>query len=462
MWTKRFLLIGLIGLSALGTEDRGWAFEPCRIVVLDAELNWPVPLVELRTVHDVRFVSDNAGVIAFDLAEGMHRETWFAVHGHGYTVPADGFSYRGVRLTPEPGKTLTVKVQRTIVAKRLGRLTGSGLFGESLKCDPRTENVETGVLGCDSVQNAVHNGRLYWFWGDTNLPHYPLGIFHATGATSAVMPLTRWEPPLRLSLEYFRDPQGKPRGVAKLPGTGPTWLTGVISLPDRAGTSHLVSAYMKVKPPLEAYEWGLAEWNDAQGEFQPLRTIWTKSESSPNPPPVPEGHPVLWTDEQGTSWVLFGNPFPRLKCPVLYEAWQDPTQWITLTPPESLEDAAGNSVKPHSGSMAWNDFRQRWVTVFMQSFGKPSAFGELWYAEARSPLGPWGRAVKVLSHDNYTFYNPRLHPEFTPQEPRVLLFEGTYTATFANKPPPTPRYDYNQVLYRLDLDDPALAPAYTP
>ena len=23
-------------------------------------------------------------------------------------------------------------------------------------------------------------------------------------------------------------------------------------------------------------------------------------------------------------------------------------------------------------------------------------------------------AVKVLSHDNYTFYNPRLHLEFTP------------------------------------------------
>lgn len=25
---------------------------------------------------------------------------------------------------------------------------------------------------------------------------------------------------------------------------------------------------------------------------------------------------------------------------------------------------------------------------------------------------------------------------------------------------PTPRYDYNQILYRLDLDDPRLAPAH--
>jgi hypothetical protein len=68
--------------------------------------------------------------------------------------------------------------------------------------------------------------------------------------------------------------------------------------------------------------------------------------------------------------------------------------------------------------------------------------------------------VKVLSHDNYTFYNPRLHPEFTDPDSPVLLFEGTYTATFADRPQPTPRYDYNQILYRLDLDDAALAPAH--
>ena len=95
----------------------------------------------------------------------------------------------------------------------------------------------------------------------------------------------------------------------------------------------------------------------------------------------------------------------------------------------------------------------------MQNGGEPSPFGELWYAEANAPTGPWGTAVKVLSHDNYTFYNPRLHPEFTPDESPMLIFEGTYTATFAKHPPATPRYDYNQMLYRLDLDDPALAPA---
>ena len=72
------------------------------------------------------------------------------------------------------------------------------------------------------------------------------------------------------------------------------------------------------------------------------------------------------------------------------------------------------------------------------------------------PTGPWGPAVKVVTHANYTFYNPRLHPEFTPADSPILLFEGTYTRQFAEHPAATPRHDYNQVLSRLDLDDPAV------
>src|SRR5262245_12737600 len=73
---------------------------PCRIEVVEKASGWPVPLVELRTTHNVRLVSDNAGVIAFDLPELMGRETWFEVHGQGYEVPKDGFGMRGVRVTP--------------------------------------------------------------------------------------------------------------------------------------------------------------------------------------------------------------------------------------------------------------------------------------------------------------------------------------------------------------------------
>jgi len=36
-------------------------------------------------------------------------------------------------------------------------------------------------------------------------------------------------------------------------------------------------------------------------------------------------------------------------------------------------------------------------------------------------------------------------------------FEGTYTSTFSGNKDPTPRYDYNQVMYQMDLADPGLA-----
>jgi len=436
------------------------AVEPCRIEMVERGSGWPVPLVELKTTHGVKFVSDNAGIIAFDLPELMDRETWVEVHSHGYGVAADGFGMRGRRFTPQPGGTFRIEVDRQNVARRLGRLTGAGLFAESRKCGLEPGPEESGVMGCDSVQTAVHQGKLFWAWGDTQLPHYPLGVFDMTSATTGVAPLASFEPPLRLPFNYFRDSKGLPRGVAKMPGAGPTWVSAYTDLPDKTGAGRLVGTYMKVRGFLEAYERGLCVWNEATASFDRRRVLWTKSAGPATAPPAPDGHPAFWQDEAGKRWVYFGNPFPFLRCPATFEAWENPETWEVLGPQTSLTDAAGGPpVTPHTGSIAWNAWRKRWVTVFLQANGKPSRMGELWYAEAPHPTGPWGPAVKVLTHDNYTFYNPRLHAEFSAPDSPVLIFEGTYTAEFADKPEPTPRWNYNQVLYRLDLDDPVLAGA---
>lgn len=432
----------------------------CKIVVTESGSGWPVPLVELKTTNLIRFVTDNAGVIAFDLPEFMGQEIWFDLQGHGYDIPADGFGNRGVRLLPERGKSIQIEVKRKIIAKRIGRLTGSGLFAESQKLGLEPHWRDAPLVGCDSVLNARHQGKLFWAWGDTTLARYPLGIFDTTSATTSLKPFEIFQPPLRPCFNYFHDSDGRPRGVAKMPGSGPTWLGGYVSLPDQSGQSRLVATYVKIQPPLEAYECGLCVWNETSSSFEPLRVVWSKSQQSPKPPVVPDGHPAFWTDESGQDFVLFGNPLPRVRCRARFEAWSDPAQWELLEPQKDIVSASDQKpIVPHTGSIAWNEFRQRWVTVFMQSFGKPSSFGELWYAESPSPTGPWGPAIKILSHNNYTFYNPRLHPEFSDQDPRVLIFEGTYTQQFADHPQPTPRYDYNQILYRLDLDDPALAPA---
>lgn len=64
----------------------------------------------------------------------------------------------------------------------------------------------------------------------------------------------------------------------------------------------------------------------------------------------------------------------------------------------------------------------------------------------------------MVTHTNYTFYNPKLHPGFVAPESPILLFEATYTQTFSDADVATPRHDYNQILYRLDLDKLDLTP----
>ncbi len=454
--TPFVLLAGLwlFAVAALADTSR-----PFRIDVVDDDNGWPVSLVELRTTHGLRFVTDNAGRIACDAPELNGVLTWFTVSGHGYEVPADGFGNRGVRLTPTPGGAATVKVKRALPAKRLGRLTGAGLFAESQKLGLETEGKESGVFGCDSIQSVVYGGKKYWMWGDTTMPHYVLGLFHMTGGTTAPR-LTSIEAPLRLTVDYFRDDTGRPRVLAPFPGAGPTWISGLAVLPDREGSDRLVCAYHKIKPPLESYETGLGVWNDETARFDPLKVVWTKTEGGPPSPALPEGHAVRWTDPEGRAWLMFGDPFPNLRCPVSYEAWADPSQWEKLEPQKHVTAAAdGKAIEPHRGSIIWHPWRERWVAIFCQNFGAPSAFGEIWYAEADAPTGPWGPAVKVLSHDDYSFYNPFIHAEFAPDNTPVLIFEGTYTATFSGAKQPTPRYDYNQILYRLDLDDSAFQAA---
>jgi hypothetical protein len=449
---KKAVLFWFVSLCA-------FAVEPCRIEITEKQTGWPVALVELRTTHHVRFISDNNGVIAMDSPELMARQVWFDVISPGYEVPKDGFGMRGVRLTCEPGKTLKVEVNRTSIAKRLGRITGAGIFSESQKLGRELDWKESGVFGQDSVQNAVFGKKMFWVWGDTTMPGYPLGIFDGTGATTDITPLPSFEPPLKLALKYFVNDKGQPRGVAPVGGEGPTWITGFVTLPDKDGKERLVASYMKITPPLEIYRWGLCVWNSDTEKFESLKELWDRSKNSSKPTLIPEGHPAFWNDPAGKRWLLFGNPLPKFKCPATVEAWQDFSTWEELKPQETLKSADGKNVKPHSGSIAWNEFRKGWVTVFMEHFGKPSVFGEIWYAEADAPTGPWGIAVKVLSHENYSFYNPRLHPEFTPAHSPILIFEGTYTKDFADRPHPTPRYEYNQVMYRLDLDDAKLKPA---
>ncbi len=430
----------------------------CMIEVRDRENSFPVPLVELKTVNGVRFVSDNAGVIAMDAHELFDQETYFGVSSPGYEATKDGFGFAGVRVIPRAGEKLVVYVQRTSIAKRLGRLTGSGLYHESQRCGRHLDWKDDPWVGCDSVQMTIYGGKPFWSWGDTSFQNYPLGNFAMSGARTTGVPVTQTAPPIMPRYALFLNEKGRTKGIAPISGPGPTWLTGYAALKDRTGNEHLVAIYRKIEKPMNTYELGLCEWNATTETFERVKVLWSKSMNTEEPKVVPSGHTVIDRSTPKPT-LLFGDPFPTFRCEATYERWLDSSSWQAVESPQELLSANDEKVVPHSGSIAFHPYRKRWVAVFMQKFGKPSAFGELWYAESDHPTGPWGKAVKILSHENYTFYNPRLWGEFVEADSKLLLFEGTYTEQFANRPIPTPRYDYNQILYRIDLDDPKLAPA---
>src|SRR5579871_3390143 len=74
-----------------GDEPAVWA----EIRVVDAATGRGVPLAELETVNGLRFVTDNAGRVAFHEPGLMGREVYFSVKSHGYEMPKDGFGFAG-------------------------------------------------------------------------------------------------------------------------------------------------------------------------------------------------------------------------------------------------------------------------------------------------------------------------------------------------------------------------------
>src|SRR5438105_3879297 len=178
-------LIAIVFCCAAGLGGQTKYF---KIQVVDDQSNRGVPLVELTSTADVSYFTDSNGIVAFDDPALMGREVFFHVKSHGYEFPKDGFGYRGVRLNVSEGGAATLKIHRLNIAERLYRITGEGIYRDTLLLGekPPIKNplINGLVSGQDSVMAIPYRGKIYWFWGDTNRPGYPLGNFGTSGATS--------------------------------------------------------------------------------------------------------------------------------------------------------------------------------------------------------------------------------------------------------------------------------------
>jgi len=500
-------IVAAASVAARAEESRYF-----KIKVVDDRTGRGVPLVELRTVHQTRYDTDSNGLVAFYEPGLMDRKVFFYVGSHGYEYPKDGFGNAGIVLEVREGGSAEIKVTRRNIAERLYRITGAGIYRDSVLLGvpaPIRHPVLNGqVFGQDSAMAVVWRDRIWWFWGDTNRPSYPLGLFHMSGATSSLPGRGGLDPSLGVDLEYFVGKDGFSRAMVPMAGPGPVWIDGLVVVPD-AGQDRLAGRYSRMKNLGEIHEHGLVVFDEGEKVFKKrvqldLHETWR----------FPQGHPILF-HEGAAAYYLFPRPYvmTRVKAelksvldPSCYEAftclepgtryqkaesrlqrtadgrllygWKPNTD--PIAGPEERELLRAGKIQPdearyqprdvdtrkpvemHLGSIRWNAFRKKWILIAVEKGGGPSFLGEIWYSESDAPTGPWRWAKRIVTHDKYTFYNPVHHDFFDQQGGRILYFEGTYATTFSGNPNPTPRYDYNQIMYRLDLADPRLPQPLAP
>jgi len=373
------------------------------------------------------------------------------------------------------------------------------------------------VVGQDSVQVAKYRNKLYWFWGDTNRLEYPLGLFRTAGATS-LLPHSKTptdsEPTESMSLtqdrgvdyQYFVGDNGFVRAMVDVTNPkGVVWIDGVVTVTgdEKDGKQQQLIAHFSRRNGLaEEYEHGILRYSDAREIFEVAATLPLKEKWR-----FPQNHPLKAIDGEA-EYLYFGTPYPVTRVPATSAAVHDPTQyqsWTCLDPasssdnPKPLRDEnkqldwqwrvappvtpkieqewlkrgllsqeeayylprdvlSERPIQLHSGSVYWNEYRQQYVMIAVEhTFDRasPSMLGEVYYTESKYPQGPYTDAIKILTHDKQSFYNPCWHPFFSEDGGRMIYFEGTYTNSFTNSPP-TPRYDYNQMMYRLDLNHESL------
>jgi hypothetical protein len=272
---------------------------------------------------------------------------------------------------------------------------------------------------------------------------------------------------------------GRPRKMMPLEDPGVVWLSGLVASGEKEGERKLLAHFSRRESLAKELEHGLALFDEKEGVFRRLKVLGPEDAWA-----FPDGHSL-----RDGGWVYFANPFPVVRVrddwqsladPAAYEAlaWdpdQESYRWQKEHPPVTQKEeagriasgAAGDSaryrvrdeqgelVEIHRGSVRWNPWLKAWLLVGNRFGGKgePSLLGEVYVCASARLEGPWEHAVKVATHPDYTYYNPVQFDFQDEQGGRVVYFQGTYSMMFSGNKTPVPRYDYNQLLYRLDLED---------
>lgn len=484
---------------------------PFGIQVVDGETSRGIPGIELRTTNDILFMTDSAGWVAFDEPGLLGARVFFSIKGDGYEYPHEVFGVRGAGIDTKSGGSTTLRMRRVNIAERLYRITGGGIYRDSVLLGnpvPLSNPVLNGkVFGQDSTIAVPYRGRIYWFWGDTSRPEGPLGHFGMAGAVSELPENGGLDPSSGVELDYFVGKDGFSRPMVDVAGEGMKWVGGAFTVRDAAGRDRMVGRLDRMKSLGEKLGAHLVVYDDDKDAFVELAK-WDKDSQL-----GPAGQAFRHTVD-GREYVYFAVPLGTLRVPADWDSVRDLTKYETFTcfergakwdekspppierdpttrkvvwgwkantdaptlaqqadlvkhgrlraeelwnNPQDVDSPTTRTVLLWAGSVRWNAWRGKWICIANEGFGAPSMLGEVWLGEADAPEGPWRRVKKIVTHEKYDFYNPVQHAFFDQQGGRLIYFEGTYSNTFSGATYVKPRYTYNQIMYRLDLGSPRLA-----
>lgn len=513
-WRFLAMLFLFLALTALVPALSASSSPYFRILVIDQETGRGIPAVRVQTINRGQYWTDNNGVVAFSEPDLLNQKVWFSVESHGYVFESNTFGIQGVALDIQPGGQAVIAMRRVNLAQRLYRLTGSGMYRDSLllgdKVPPIPEPGKVPVLGQDGGDMTLFKGRYYWLWGDTAIASFPLGIFQCTAAIADLPEKGGLDPDDGVILHYFRKEDGNIRSVLNLPFEGgkADWYGRPRVARDKKGAEHFLTEYARVDASMAPQAQGLLEYSEKTGYFELLAQF-------PNHPSFiggGGGSTVFRHTVKGKDFFYSPGPLPVVRYPAEYELQGDidlreaftclkeenhdkPTQaslerdksgkprwsWKKNARPMShpqmdklvkagllkeeerwfsLHDIdTGKFVIPHQGSVYWNPYRGRWVSIFVQFFGE-TIVGEVWYSEADTPQGPWVFAKKIITHkwqdQDCSFYLPTHLPDFDKNGGQTIYLKGSFSAFFGEMKTAAPRHDYNIMVYKLNLDDPRL------
>jgi hypothetical protein len=456
--------------------------QPYALQMVDEASGRGIPGVLASTANGLNFVSDSNGWIVVNEVGLMKQRVHLSIRSPGYAFPKDNFGIAGLAFDMMPGATIEVKLVRSNIAERMYRLTGQGIYRDSTILGQDVPlpypNTMNGLLRLQYPQVTTYQGKLFWLWSEASQTVHPLPITRGVAATSDLPDTTGLDPTQGVHFNFWIDSTNLP--MAMLPDTevGLVQFDGLLSTADIMGAEHLVAHYRLLDSQGQCVEQGVAEFMADVRRFERISVL-----SADYPWQFPQGQAVRAKTDDGEHFY-FATPHCTVRVPCSYESIITPGSyqaltwteamgkvgWQSVAPPMSRSDenrwrskgvinddesrltpvdsALGTSLTLTSGSVSWNEFRKAWITIAGQSDGS------VWYLEAGSISGPWQKAVQIATHTNAGFESVQMVDGMEQQDQRVIYFMGTY------RDAGMPRYDGNQLMYRLDLRDPRLASAH--